>query len=199
MKINRKTLSILALALAAFMASTSVQAALPGTAPLGNFLCGRGIFRCFATLQSAIFPQTQFSTQGIATYNVVSNDRNTSNLQPVQWTGNGQNAVLGAVQWNFDVSRTVQNSTISSQNADGGFPATGDLYFYVNGTIGAFPGRTFQSQTPLHLSSLNLQSFYPFSATGEVFNLVGTVDFEDVNNPGQKVFTLSNLSLTLGN
>lgn len=148
---------------------------------------------CTATIVAPNLQQTTFQTVGTATFNPVGTAPGTTSLQPSNWTGNGVSAQLGAVSWSFDVSRSVQNSTITSNGEAGSFPATGNLYFHITGTIAAFPAKTFHSTTPVQLRATNLLSFAPF--LNETFTLVNPVNFNDQNN--NPAFTLTNIVLTL--
>ncbi len=152
---------------------------------------------CHATIAGPAIPlpQLTFTNSAPGQFLVTQWDEaaHITYLQPLSWTASTQTE-LGTVTWNIDATRAVQNSTIASNQGEGGFPATGDLYFYINGTIDAQPGVTYQSQTPLHLVDADVNAFAPFN--GEVFVLAAPVDFEDASNPGQVAFTLSNLTLT---
>lgn len=148
---------------------------------------------CTATIAAPNLPQTTFQTNGPATFNPAGAQNGTTSLQPSNWTGNGVSGQLGAVTWSFDVSRTVQNSTITSNGEAGSFPATGNLYFHITGTMAAFPGKTFHSTVSVQLRATNLMSFAPF--LNERFTLVNPVPFNDQNN--NPAFTLTNLILTL--
>lgn len=155
----------------------------------------RTICRAFLAGVGIQLQRTAFQTEGVGVFDDNSPaDQKYSVLQPSTWVGDGDEPTLGHVRWEFDVSRPVQNSSVIPNQEASFFPATGDLYFHIVGTVGFTGDTKYQSVEPLHVQSFNLFSFDP--ANGEQFVLVAPVDFVDASNPdGGVAFTLSDLVL----
>ncbi len=103
--------------------------------------------------------------------------------------------VLGTITTVLDLTRRSQSSTIQSNQIGAQFPATEDIYFYAEATVSSRPGIIYRSRTQLHLSSTQVTSFNPH--VNERFNLAGSVDFVDINQPDRVAFTLRTLNITL--
>ncbi|MEO5931519.1 MAG: hypothetical protein ABIR47_16415 [Candidatus Kapaibacterium sp.] len=157
------------------------------------------ILLCVASiLFPAISPQpTPFSTNGSGSFSTISSssENRTSTLtQPVSYTGNGTGPLVGNASWSFDLTRTVQNSSIIANTLTSDFPATGDLFVNIQGTLGVTPGVTYRSRQPVHLSTTHLNTYDP--QVNEVWTLAGQTAFEDTRNPGVTVFTLQSANAT---
>jgi hypothetical protein len=104
------------------------------------------------------------------------------------WSCTNVDPVLGVFTWTISVPNLCPRSTIVPSCP----PAVVDLYFNVQGTIGAFPGSTFRSATCIHLRG-NITTCLPFLC--ETFNLVnGPILFTDQFGNS---FMLNNLTLVL--
>ncbi len=147
------------------------------------------------------------TTQGPSTFTIVSQTSQadldagqpmTFILDADSWTGTGFDPVLGNVQWSFNTSLPTPQSSIIANQGGSLVPATGDLYFWVEGSVDATPGVTYRSTQVIHVSNTNLNSYNPHNC--ETYSLVnGPIDFEDINNPGSIVFTMQQLDVTLAN
>lgn len=116
-------------------------------------------------------------------------------LAPNNWCGTGIHPIFGPVTWCFVIPNTCQLSTIKPLSPPACFPAQADLYFMVEGTLGALPG-TFRSRFCIHVSAI-VNSCNPFRC--ETFRLVnGPIPFDDVNS-GAFAFNLDNLTVVLDN
>jgi hypothetical protein len=184
---------------------TIVHAATISSTPVGTVNFCPNI--CMAqVLNFPGVPSTNIQTSGTGSFTTTSNTSvnkeagipASTTLEPGTWKGTGNNDKLGAITWEFDQARNRDEglvSTVVANQLDDELPATGDLYFHIRGTLGAAPGTTYQSVTPLHLRNTNLKSYDPI--VGELFTLVEDIPFEDVNKPGITAFTLSNLTLSV--
>jgi hypothetical protein len=143
---------------------------------------------------------TDFSPNQVqANFNVTSATQAGSTSPMVTLTPTGINAVsqsqtLGQISYTLDQSRIPTPTTVSGNLPGQEFPARVDIYIPALATIAAQPGKTFRSVGEVHLQSPNAQSFNPFNGQ-DVFNLVSSVAFEDVNVPGVTAFTLTNVTL----
>jgi hypothetical protein len=172
------------------------------TNPIGSQLnCPN---RCRAFLRGLFDAPSAFTTSGTGTFTTTANTAAnkdagipaSTDLAPASWRGTGHSDELGDITWEFDLGRgEVQTSRIVANQVDADFPATGDLYVYIRGTISSVEGGTYQSQTPLHFRSTNITSFNPIR--GATFTLTEDVPFERVDRPGAVAFTLSDLSLSI--
>jgi hypothetical protein len=188
---------LLALAYAVAMANCI------GCPPPGSIMtCGPLNFSCTATASGPGINGT-FTTTAVVLprFQVVGGTTGggdvpaSSSLQPQQWQGTGNSPTLGAVNWQFDVSRSVANTTIIANQLGEDFPATAHIRFHIRGTLGAVPGVTFESVTPLDVTNSNVHSFAPF--VNESFTLAAPVLFRQVGNPQGRTFTLTTLTLKL--
>ena len=163
--------------------------------------CGNTNFSCTATVTTPL-GQGAFTTNAVVlpTFTVVGGTRGgegavaSSSLQPQAWQGVGNSPALGAVNWQFDVSRGVENTTITANQTGSDFPATAHIRFHIRGTIAAFPGVTFESVTPLDVTG-TVRSFDPF--VNETLRLAAPVLFRQVNNPDGRTITMNTLTLVL--
>lgn len=137
-------------------------------------------------------------TQGPSTFIIVGGVRCCGmSLQPAAWTGTGTHPVLGFITWSFVPSMAAPISTITPLQTGSCLPASGDLFFWIEGTIAALPGRQFRSTNFIHVRANVLNSCSPFNC--ESFFLVnGPVSFTDLNGPpGNIAFTLNSLTVVL--
>lgn len=145
-------------------------------------------------------PPTSFTirTQGPSSFTVLGGVFCCGmNLQPAAWTGTGTDPFLGSITWNFIPGMAAPVSTITPNQTATCQPSTGNLFFWIGGTIAAFPGRQFRSTTWINVRATNLMSCSPFNC--ESFFLVnGPIAFTDLGGPpGNIAFYLSNLTVTL--
>jgi hypothetical protein len=203
MKINKTIASLFGGVALLALAYTVAQALCIGCPPPGSTMtCGATQFSCTATISGQGLGGT-FTTNAtvLPTFRVVGGTQGggdvpaSSSLQPLQWQGVGNSPTLGTVNWQFDVSRSVANTTIVANQLGADFPATAHIRFHIRGTIGAVPGVTFESLTPLDVASSNIHSFAPFN--NETFTLAAPVTFRQVNNPDGRTFTMTSLTLKL--
>jgi hypothetical protein len=162
----------------------------------GNCQPPRGIY---STISGGILPPGIHSliTQGQSTFNCIGppNTCCPTPLMPAGWTGNGIHPLFGPVMWSFVIPSTCPPSTITPNFPPACFPATGDLYFNVTGTLGSVPG-VFTSAVCIHVRSTNITSCNPFRC--ETFTLVnGPIPFND--GAGNFAFNLDNLIVVLNN
>jgi hypothetical protein len=198
----RFNVSKLLLAVALMMMSAAAAFAQPG----GTMVCSggepgnclplpRGIY---STISGGILPPGgpfNLTTQGASTFSCIGpvNPCCPTPLLPLSWTGTGTHPLLGAVSWSFVIPNTCPASTIVPNFPPACFPATGDLWFNVTGTIAGVPG-TFTSTTCIHLRNTNIMSCSPFRC--ETFTLVnGPIPFND--GFGNFAFNLDNLVVVL--
>jgi len=163
--------------------------------PGNNLACGGSLVNTIEIPGLGVFTTV---TSGTPTFQTIGNtySPNGTFMTPGNFLGLGSNPVLGAVTWMYDFSRPTTTSSVIANQLASDFPATGDLYFYITGTLGAFPGQTFRSQQEIHIRQAFLTSFNP--ASNMTVSLVnGPIFFEDVNAPGIPVFTLLGLDVTL--
>jgi hypothetical protein len=202
MKIKKSIASFLGGGALLAIAYTIVHAACLTCPPPGSLMvCGNTTFQCDASLTTTTGPAT-FTTfaagANLPTFTVISTSTSPSSisLQPVSWSGSGSSPTLGTVNWAFDVSRAVPNTTITANQIGPDFPATAHIRTHIIGTIAAYPGVMFISKTPLDFTSTSVTSFNPFIS--QIFTLATPVVFVDQANPTSgPSFTLNSLNLTL--
>jgi hypothetical protein len=160
--------------------------------------CGNSSFVGSANISTLGGPATfSLSAVNAPKFEVVALGSSPSSvsLQPVSWTGSGSSPTLGSMSWQFDVSRSVANTTLTANQLGSDFPATAQIRFHVTGTIAAYPGVTFISQTPVVLVG-TINSYNPY--VNESFSLASSVVFVDKANPTTgPSFTMTSFSLAL--
>lgn len=119
-------------------------------------------------------------------------------LEPVSFKSEGDDPKFGHIVWSLDQPQgpavvPVEVTKIRGNNPGELFPATCDIYFYVQATIEAYPGQVFRSSTPVHMRATALGTFNPH--VDEVYSVVDPVDFED--EFGRVAFTVTELTSTL--
>ncbi len=117
-------------------------------------------------------------------------------LTPLAFNSQGDSPDLGHVVWSLDQTRqlTADEVTLIQANVAGQlYPATCDIYFYVQATADAYPGQVFRSATPVHMHAGDLNAFNPH-INGE-YASVGPIDFTD--DDGNIAFTVQELTSTL--
>lgn len=120
-------------------------------------------------------------------------------LEPVSFTSEGDDPKFGHIVWSLDQPQdpaafaAAEVSKIQANRPDELFPATCDIYFYVQATIEAYPEQVFRSTTPVHMRATELGTFNPH--VNEVYSVVDPVDFKDEN--GKVAFTVTGLTSTL--
>lgn len=100
----------------------------------------------------------------------------------------GNSPQVGAFNFTLDASRPATNSTVyaTDEAVEAGveFPAVGDVYANVTGTIESLAG-TFTNVNECHMQNTNLQSFNPHNS--EVYTFVNDVEFIDDDPDGDGV------------
>jgi hypothetical protein len=160
-----------------------------------NLACGGSLVNTIDVPGLGVFTTV---TTGTPTFQTIANvfNPNGTLMIPGSFTGTGVNPVLGPVTWTYDLGRPATISSAIANQIGADFPATGDLYFYITGTLGAFPGQVFRSQQEIHIRQTFLTSFNPASAmTVSLVN--GPIAFENVATPGIVAFNLVGLDVTL--
>lgn len=114
------------------------------------------------------------NANGAATFLSVANTENSTNLEPLALTLNGDSPEYGTFNFQFDASRPAPLSTVASNQPESDFPATSNVFANVTGTVAGLPG-TYTNTNPLHISSSNLRSFNPHE--NEVYVVVEDVLF----------------------
>lgn len=145
--------------------------------------------------QEAAIPAQTFTSNGTGTFSVTSTGIGTPcsvNLTPAAISLTGSNATLGTITTSLSATG-APTTTITSNQANTEFPATGNVYFNVSVTISSQPGKTFTSRTAIQLQNTNLNSFNPH--VNETYSQVGTVTLNDASGAG--AYTISGLSVTL--
>ena len=90
----------------------------------------------------------------------------------------GQTEQYGGFHFNFDPDRDTPLSHVTANQVGESFPASGDIYANVKGTVDGLSG-TYINSTPCHMSSTNLQTFNP--QENEVYTFVDDVTFTNVD------------------
>ncbi|MEM7048415.1 MAG: hypothetical protein AAF604_02100 [Acidobacteriota bacterium] len=101
---------------------------------------------------------------------------------------------LGETRLWLDRDRPLDGSFLRENQPGTGFPATQEMYSHLVLQTEALPGRTFRTLNPFSVRSENLDSWPP---SGARFELMGTVEFEDVDT-GEVVVTMSRGSAIVG-
>jgi hypothetical protein len=114
-------------------------------------------------------------------------------LSPVVFSSTGHHPDLGEVTWTLRSVAEVPDSRIQANQENELFPATCDIYFYVDAHFSGLPGITFSSATPVHMRSENLMSFNRH--VNEVYHVVEPVSF--LAEDGSVAFTVTELTSTL--
>jgi hypothetical protein len=137
------------------------------------------------------------TSTGVGDFKIVNTTTNpcVAELDVTNINVTSTNGALGTVTTTLDPTRLSPRSRIRSNSVASEFPATEDIFFYAQATISSRPGRVYRSFQPVHLNSPNVKTFNPHN--NEVFNLVGKVDFYDINVPNVVAFTLTTLKVTL--
>lgn len=118
---------------------------------------------------------------------------NSCSFSPVSLTVSGSDPVYGTYTFHLDASRPAPTTTVTANQAGNDFPATGDVYANVIGTISGLPG-TFTNDSPCHMRSTNLQTFNPH--VNERYLFVNDVTF--TGDDGTTAFTIpANAEVTL--
>jgi len=116
-----------------------------------------------------------------------------STFKPTDITVSGSNGTVGNFSFTFDASRPVTDASVTTNDAERfmageEFPATGDVYANMTGTIDAFPGSVFTNVTECHIQHTNLGSFNPHNK--EVYTFVNDVEFSN-NEPEESRITFT--------
>jgi hypothetical protein len=153
----------------------------PGQQIVCQLHCHGLIFIRFADGRIIAVPE---DTQGTATFQGAAARRGGDptnggcELTPVEINISGNDPVYGDYSFTFDATRSVTNSTVTPTDeayaAGQDFPAIGDIYANVTGTIAGLQG-TFTNTTECHMQATNLMSFNPHN--NEVYTFVNDVVF----------------------
>lgn len=108
---------------------------------------------------------------------------------PVQMSCTGVHPQLGTLTLTLDNTRTSTNCVVAPNQEGTPYPASTDVYAYLRLTIAAKPGVTYQSLQELHLICGDVDPFCG-PHVPNVYSVGGSVDFEDITNPGVVAFTL---------
>lgn len=114
-------------------------------------------------------------------------------LSAVNFRSSGHHPDLGEVTWSLLPRADVPISRIQANQADALFPATCDIYFYIEARFSNMEGAIFRSATPVHMRSENLMSFNRH--VNEVYQVVEPVSF--LAEDGSVAFTVTELTSTL--
>lgn len=114
-------------------------------------------------------------------------------LFPIGFESSGHAEGLGEITWSLHPVADVEHSRIQAHQPDELYPATCDIYFYVEARASAFPDQVFTSATPVHMHADDLQAFNPHR-DGQ-YRVVQPVEF--IAEDGSVAFTVTDLRSTL--
>lgn len=110
-------------------------------------------------------------------------------LYPISFNSSGHIPEMGDITWKLHPVADVELSRIQANQPDALYPATCDIYFYVEAYSSEYPGQVFLSSTPVHMRSTDLMSFNPHH-DGQ-YRVVAPVDF--ITPDGDVAFTVTEL------
>ena len=169
----------------------------PGSQVVCTFTC-HGII--FIVLADGTIIETQANASGTGTLDCVSSNDGSNPNQPVgsaflmsSVTVSGNDPTLGTYSFTFNPAQPLI-STVTANIAGQEFPATGNIYANVTGTIRSIEG-TFSNAAPCHMKATNLQSFNPHN--NEIYTFVNDVLFTNDVNPDVQFTIPAGATITL--
>lgn len=125
-------------------------------------------------------------TANLGTTFTTTDGRTGQNVTVTGLSSQGDVKGIGAVNIQFDSTRTAGGSTIVANQRGAAFPATQRMNFYLTVDVN---GQLFRSIDPATLLSTSVTSTPP--AVGTTFDLASAVKFESVDKPGEVAMTMA--------